>query len=78
MDPFTPRIHYIDFLKKTRMPSNVKTYDRSEDLDDHLKIFQAAAKVKRWAMRTWCHMFNFALTGSARVGFDDLPPRIRG
>nr|GFD03181.1 reverse transcriptase domain-containing protein [Tanacetum cinerariifolium] len=58
----------------TRMPSHVKTYDKSEDPEDHLKIFQAAAKVERWAMPTWCHMFNSTLTGSARVWFDDLPP----
>ncbi|GJY49851.1 reverse transcriptase domain-containing protein [Tanacetum coccineum] len=32
------------------------------------------AKVERWAMPTWCHMFNSTLTGSARVWFDDLPP----
>ncbi|GJV67273.1 reverse transcriptase domain-containing protein [Tanacetum coccineum] len=56
------------------MPSHVKTYDGSEDLEDHLKIFLAAAKVERWAMPTWCHMFNSTLTGSARVWFDDLPP----
>nr|GEW48242.1 reverse transcriptase domain-containing protein [Tanacetum cinerariifolium] len=56
------------------MPSNVKTYDRSKDLEDHLKIFQAVVKVERWAMPTWCHMFNSTLTGSARVWFDDLPP----
>ncbi|GJW64423.1 reverse transcriptase domain-containing protein [Tanacetum coccineum] len=73
-DPFTPRIRYFDFLKKTRMPSNVKTYDGSDDPKDHLKIFQAAAKVECWAMPTWCHMFNSTLTGSARVWFDDLPP----
>ncbi|GKE37949.1 hypothetical protein Tco_1461354 [Tanacetum coccineum] len=42
--------------KKSRMPNNVKTYDGSDDLEDHLKIFQAAAKVERWAMSTWCHM----------------------
>nr|GEY87349.1 hypothetical protein [Tanacetum cinerariifolium] len=65
--PFTSRIRYFDFSKKTWMPSNVKTYDRSEDPKDHLKIFQAAAKVKRWAMPTWCHMFNSTLTGSAKV-----------
>ncbi|GJY31572.1 reverse transcriptase domain-containing protein [Tanacetum coccineum] len=53
------------------MPSHVKTYNGSED---HLKIFQAAAKMKRWAMPTWCHMFNSTLTGNARVWFDDLPP----
>ncbi|GJT77232.1 hypothetical protein Tco_1043957, partial [Tanacetum coccineum] len=45
-----------------------------EDPEDHLKIFQAAAKMKRWAMPTWCHMFNSTLTGNARVWFDDLPP----
>ncbi|GJW35952.1 reverse transcriptase domain-containing protein [Tanacetum coccineum] len=33
-----------------------------------------AAKVERWAMPTWCHMFNSTLTGNARVWFDDLPP----
>ncbi|GKD86782.1 reverse transcriptase domain-containing protein [Tanacetum coccineum] len=43
------------------------------DPEDHLKIFQAAANLERWAMPTWCHMFNSTLTGSARVWFDDLP-----
>ncbi|GJR79723.1 reverse transcriptase domain-containing protein [Tanacetum coccineum] len=74
-DPFTLRIRYFDFPKKTRMPNNVKTYDESDDPEDHLKIFQAATKVERWAMPTWCHMFNSILTGSARVWFDDLPPK---
>ncbi|GJY71571.1 reverse transcriptase domain-containing protein [Tanacetum coccineum] len=71
-DPFTPRIRYFDF-PKTRMPSHIKTYDGSEDPEDHLNIFQSAAKTKRWAMPTWCHMFNSTLTGNARVWFDDLP-----
>ncbi|GJS51270.1 reverse transcriptase domain-containing protein [Tanacetum coccineum] len=71
IDPFTPRIRYFDF-PKTRMPSHIKTYDGSEDPEDHLKIFQAAAKTKRWAMPTWCHMFNSMLTRNARVWFDDL------
>ncbi|GJS41649.1 reverse transcriptase domain-containing protein [Tanacetum coccineum] len=74
-DPFTPRIRYFDLSKKTRMPSQVKTYDESEDPEDHLKIFQAAAKVERWVMPTWCHMFNSTLTGFASVWFDDLPPK---
>ncbi|GJZ69515.1 reverse transcriptase domain-containing protein [Tanacetum coccineum] len=56
------------------MPVNVKTYDGTGDPDDHLKIFQAAAKIERWAMPTWCHMFNSTLIGSARVWFDKLPP----
>nr|GFA46334.1 reverse transcriptase domain-containing protein [Tanacetum cinerariifolium] len=75
-DPFTPWIRYFDF-PKTRMPSHIKTYDGSEDPKDHLKIFQAAAKTERWAMPTWCHMFNSTnstLTENARVWFDDIPP----
>nr|GFA71681.1 reverse transcriptase domain-containing protein [Tanacetum cinerariifolium] len=73
IDPFTPRIRYFDF-PKTKMPSHIKTYDRSEDPKDHLKIFQAAANTVWWAMPTWCHMFNSTLTENARVWFDDLPP----
>ncbi|GJW88902.1 hypothetical protein Tco_0164242 [Tanacetum coccineum] len=45
-DPFTPRIRYFDLPKMIRMPSHVKTYDGSEDPEDHLKIFQAATKFK--------------------------------
>nr|GEY60689.1 reverse transcriptase domain-containing protein [Tanacetum cinerariifolium] len=33
-----------------------------------------AAQVERWAMPTWCHMFNSTLIGAARVWFDELPP----
>nr|GFA31054.1 hypothetical protein [Tanacetum cinerariifolium] len=33
--------------KRTRMPINVKMYDGTRDPDDHLKIFQAAEKIKR-------------------------------
>ncbi|GJS93836.1 hypothetical protein Tco_0800804 [Tanacetum coccineum] len=51
---------------------HVKTYDGSEDPEDHLKNFQAAAKVERWVMPTWCHMFNSTRTGNSRVWFDDL------
>ncbi|GJW02789.1 hypothetical protein Tco_1561645 [Tanacetum coccineum] len=36
-DPFTPRIRYFDF-SKTRMPSHIKTYDGSEDPEDHLRF----------------------------------------
>ncbi|GJW50309.1 hypothetical protein Tco_0091660 [Tanacetum coccineum] len=66
-NPFTPRIRYLELPKKSWMPSNDKTYDGSGDPEDHSKIFQAAAKVERWAMPTWCHMFNTTLSESARV-----------
>ncbi|GJR00979.1 reverse transcriptase domain-containing protein [Tanacetum coccineum] len=69
-----PRIRYFDLPKRIRMPSHVKTYDESEDSEYHLNIFQSVAKVERWAMPTWCHMFNSTLTKNAKVWFDDLLP----
>ncbi|GJS27003.1 reverse transcriptase domain-containing protein [Tanacetum coccineum] len=74
VDPFTPRIRNFRSPRKTRMPNNVKTYDGTGDPEDHLKVFQASAQVERWAMPTWCHMFNSTLIGAARVWFDELPP----
>ncbi|GKC98015.1 reverse transcriptase domain-containing protein [Tanacetum coccineum] len=61
---------------ESRSPASKMTTSPNlgEDPEDHLKIFQAAAKTERWAMPTWCHMFNSTLTGNARVWFDDLPP----
>ncbi|GJU68859.1 hypothetical protein Tco_1255118 [Tanacetum coccineum] len=50
------------------MPNNAKTYDETGDLEDHVKKFQAT-QVERWAMPTWCHMFNSTLIGAARVWF---------
>ncbi|GJV08821.1 reverse transcriptase domain-containing protein [Tanacetum coccineum] len=50
-----------------------QTYDGSGDPEDHLKLFQSGVKTERWAMPTWCHMFNSTLTGNARVWFDKLP-----
>ncbi|GKA56967.1 reverse transcriptase domain-containing protein [Tanacetum coccineum] len=41
--------------------------------EDDLSQPWVAAKTERWAMPTWCHMFNSTLTGNARVWFDDLP-----
>nr|GEV79043.1 reverse transcriptase domain-containing protein [Tanacetum cinerariifolium] len=73
-NPFTPRIRNFESSRKTRMPNNVKTYDGTGDPEDHVKAFQAATQVERWAMPTWCHMFNSTLIGAARVWFDELSP----
>nr|GEU36885.1 hypothetical protein [Tanacetum cinerariifolium] len=69
--PFTSRIRYFDLPKKTWMPNNVKTYDGTDDPEDHLKISQVAIKVERWAMPTLCHMFNSTLTKFARKYIKD-------
>ncbi|GJW85704.1 reverse transcriptase domain-containing protein [Tanacetum coccineum] len=70
-NPFTTRIRHFDF-PRTRMPSHVKTYDGSGDPEDHIKLFQSVAKTERWAMPTWCHMFNSTLTRNATV-WNDKP-----
>ncbi|GKE56860.1 reverse transcriptase domain-containing protein [Tanacetum coccineum] len=72
-DPFTPRIRNFEVPKRTCMPTNVNSYDGTGEPEDHLKIFQATAKIERWAMPTWCHMLNSTLIGSTRVWFDTLP-----
>nr|GEV99440.1 reverse transcriptase domain-containing protein [Tanacetum cinerariifolium] len=74
-NPFTSRIRNFESSRKTRMPNNVKMYDGTGDPEDHVKVFQAAAQVERWVMPTWCHMFNSTLIGTARVWFDELPPK---
>nr|GEX25376.1 reverse transcriptase domain-containing protein [Tanacetum cinerariifolium] len=60
--------------RRTQMPNNVKTYDGTRDLEDYVKIFHAAAHVERWAMITWCHMFNTTLIGAVMVWFVELLP----
>nr|GEY68007.1 reverse transcriptase domain-containing protein [Tanacetum cinerariifolium] len=69
---FTAWIRNFEVPKRTHMPKNVKMYDGTEDPEDHLKIFQTAAKIERWVMPTWCHMFNSTLIGSAKVWFNKL------
>nr|GEU49433.1 reverse transcriptase domain-containing protein [Tanacetum cinerariifolium] len=48
VDPFTPQICNFKSSRKTRMPNNVKTYDRTGDPEDHVKIFQAATQQKKY------------------------------
>nr|GFA85892.1 hypothetical protein [Tanacetum cinerariifolium] len=76
VNPFTPRIRNFKSSRKTRMPNNIKTYDGTGDPEDHVKIFQAAAQVERWAMPTWCHMFNSTLIGAARKKYVKDPVEI--
>ncbi|GKB54673.1 hypothetical protein Tco_0905426 [Tanacetum coccineum] len=58
------------------MPSNVKTYDRSDDPEDHLKCFQAATKVECWAMPTWYHISILHSLGSS--GFKNESRHVKG
>ncbi|GJX35378.1 reverse transcriptase domain-containing protein [Tanacetum coccineum] len=48
---------------------------KSSGEEDDLSQPWAVAKTERWAMPTWCHMFNSTLTKNARVWFDELPAK---
>ncbi|GJS96337.1 reverse transcriptase domain-containing protein [Tanacetum coccineum] len=76
-------LKYTDALSKSKdsggghwkSRSNKKKLSKEEDdLSQPWVCEETAAKTERWAMPTWCHLFNSTLTGSARVWFDYLPP----
>nr|GEX07144.1 reverse transcriptase domain-containing protein [Tanacetum cinerariifolium] len=60
-------------LPRKRGPKREMVFKRLEKDVFHRLGDKEKTKVKRWAMPTWCHMFNSTLTESARVWFDDLP-----
>ncbi|XP_021991950.1 uncharacterized protein LOC110888750 [Helianthus annuus] len=57
------------------MPSHIRTYDGTEDPEDHLQIFTGAARIENWSNDECCLMFMQTLVGSARIWFNDLPER---
>nr|GEY41597.1 reverse transcriptase domain-containing protein [Tanacetum cinerariifolium] len=54
---------------KSRDRSPSSSVSRSDSSEE-----KHPAQVERWAMPTWCHMFNSTLIGAAMVWFDELPP----
>ncbi|GJZ22093.1 hypothetical protein Tco_0559132 [Tanacetum coccineum] len=69
---FTKRI--IGFSTPNhRMPLNLKIYDGSTDLDDHVTRFMGATNQGEWQMPVWCRMLQQTLDGLARGWFDRLP-----
>nr|GEY55803.1 reverse transcriptase domain-containing protein [Tanacetum cinerariifolium] len=58
---------------KDRKSKSKKTQDHRRRFDEAVDM-RRTTQVERWAMPTWCHMFNSTLIGAARVWFDELPP----
>ncbi|XP_035842055.1 uncharacterized protein LOC118488801 [Helianthus annuus] len=44
---FSQQIADYDFQTKIKMPSHIKTYDGTEDPEDHLQIFTGAARIEK-------------------------------
>ncbi|XP_022004434.1 uncharacterized protein LOC110901996 [Helianthus annuus] len=72
---FSQQIAYYDFQTKIKMPSHIKTYDGTEDPEDHIQIFTGATRIEKWSNAECCLMFMQTLIGSARIWFNDLPAR---
>ncbi|XP_022008056.1 uncharacterized protein LOC110907370 [Helianthus annuus] len=72
---FSQQIADYDFQTKIKMPSDIKTYNGTEDQEDHLQIFTGAARIEKWSNAECCLMFTQTLVGSARIWFNDLPAR---
>ena len=70
---FSRQIADYDFQSKIKMPAHIRTYDGTEDPEDHLQIFTGAARIEKWSNAECCLMFMQTLIGSARIWFNDLP-----
>ncbi|GKE01908.1 reverse transcriptase domain-containing protein [Tanacetum coccineum] len=72
--PFTTRITRLKYHRRAKLPRNIKVYEGSKDLKDHLGIFSATVEQEEWPMPVWCKMFRQTLSGATRNWFDDLDP----
>ena len=45
---FSQQIADYDFETKIKMPPHIKTYDGTEDPEDHLQVFTGAARIEKW------------------------------
>jgi len=70
---FSPEIADYDFPNKLKMPTHIRTYDGTDDPEDHLQIFSGAARIEKWGDPECCLMFMQTLVGSARILFNGLP-----
>ncbi|PWA79902.1 retrotransposon gag domain-containing protein [Artemisia annua] len=56
------------------MPDHVKSFDGSTNSMNHLRVFQAIARIQHWDMPTQYHMFKSMLYGPTRGWFNSIPP----
>ncbi|GKC69194.1 hypothetical protein Tco_1115077 [Tanacetum coccineum] len=60
------------------MPTNLKIYHGSTDLDDHVTRFVGEANQGEWQMPVWCRMFQQTLDGPARGTKGEFPEKGQG
>ncbi|GJV03553.1 reverse transcriptase domain-containing protein [Tanacetum coccineum] len=68
-------IRFHPGISRTRVPRDTRRQERLLTARNGAPPERYTRRcVERWAMPTWCHMFNSTLIGAARVWFDELPP----
>nr|GEZ63129.1 reverse transcriptase domain-containing protein [Tanacetum cinerariifolium] len=68
----TPRINIQEFCEEYY--EDILPIIMDKVFRDRRKDVHTRRQVERWAMPTWCHMFNSTLIGAAKVWFDELRP----
>ncbi|GJW81802.1 reverse transcriptase domain-containing protein [Tanacetum coccineum] len=63
------------YLRRAKLPQNIRVYKENKDPEDHLGIFSATAEQEEWPMPVWCKMFPQTLGGATRNWLDDLDPK---
>jgi hypothetical protein len=70
---FTPRIANFACPPKTKMLPNMRMYDGSLDLEDHISLCDSVAQMDGWMVDAiWCHVFIQTLSGTARLWFNSM------
>ncbi|GKC37251.1 hypothetical protein Tco_1049635 [Tanacetum coccineum] len=64
--PFTKRIRDYDMPDGIKVPTNLRAYDGTTNLDDHLTVFMGTMDVHKLPEPAWCRSFHITLYGAAR------------
>nr|GEU71194.1 hypothetical protein [Tanacetum cinerariifolium] len=63
---FTKRIRDYDMPDGIEAPTNLRAYNATTDLDDHLTVFMGTIDVYKLPKPAWCRFFHITLSGKAR------------
>nr|GEY05805.1 reverse transcriptase domain-containing protein [Tanacetum cinerariifolium] len=69
----TTKEHPHEGQKRCRKAKVAQEDIGSQSQRGESRVLRTTCPNHGYAMPTWCHMFNFTLTGNVRVWFDDLP-----
>ncbi|XP_071729017.1 uncharacterized protein [Rutidosis leptorrhynchoides] len=69
---FTSNIQYHPLPSGMTIPSHLGYYERKDDPDNYMNIFEGASRMLKWEMDVACHAFSYMHKSDARIWFDSL------